>query len=99
MNTGAAFEFADVVGKNVEAGFAIAELAFRTDFNQPRVGQFLQVVGDRGLGYRKPCNNSSTRHLVVCRSHFLKNFKPAGIGQCFGNALKLACVHTRDHYT
>lgn len=99
LDSGAVFEFVDIVSENVDAGFAVTELSFGTDLDQSGIRQFLQMVGDRCLRYGKSRNDSATGHFVGRCCHFLKDFKSAGIGQSFGDTLKLACVHTRDHYT
>ena len=45
----AAFELMDVLGEDVNSCLAVAKLTFRTNLNQPRVGQFFQVMRNRRL--------------------------------------------------
>jgi len=83
----------DVLLQNIGPGATIAKLTFRSDFNQAGVSQFFDVVRDSGLRHRKTFDDTSARQFIGRGGHFLEDLEATGIGEGFGNALKLSCIH------
>jgi hypothetical protein len=52
------------------------------------------MMRNRRLPHRETPAQPAASHFSLL-SDMLENLEPSGIGQCFGDSLKLLCIHER----